>query len=643
VASASRQLRGLAHLSNSPATSGKTLHGDERELDEETELLNQIAQLEEGLGLDDDEGDDDKADGDDQSDGDVQSPDAGGPDDQALIATNSTLEQGNVDETGSEPIDDLSKAPAAPAETTVLGNPEPSNGAESGLGDSGLPDVVLDGANSDGSEPIEDVSPAAAATNPLYDSVNLSLDLVDPPLDAATEPAVSGNPELSNATMPDMSDLVIPLEPLFDTVDLSLDPVVPPLDALVDTVDPPLDPDDSVINDATTRSAERPPADDAGDNSSLDASGYPQDASETSSSSGTAPEPTETAYAETNSESTATEATLSLDETENPSDEEADGTHVAPEVVPPVSLYDEDTSSSTAPETVPPASPYEAVSGIDRVPDVVPFASPYDEAARSSPGPSDDPYGSPYGEPMGGNEGAAGDSPAPDGVPNGYGNSDEAPIGYGAGEVAPHAGYGEGPATEEPPVGDSSSNTVEYPDEYNGQTWGQNPTDDESAEQEEPSIGNDASEENTGDVFDFEGADTDDAETEPVEEIRIEDNPWKDPKWADKTPEEVAALAEADALRVMQAKYIPLILIAMTLVSTAFTLFVAQQMVENPNGMMAKICRCMVAVARIVTFPLRYCLCGADCSRGARNRRRDRRTHDVLRNEVLRNRNGEFS
>lgn len=136
--------------------------------------------------------------------------------------------------------------------------------------------------------------------------------------------------------------------------------------------------------------------------------------------------------------------------------------------------------------------------------------------------------------------------------------------------------------------------------------------------------------------IDFIGEDTDDVEEDESDtDTDGTDLPWKDQDWANKTPKEVADLAETEALRMMEDKYVPLIVIAMTIVSTAFTLFVAQQMVENPNGIIAKFCRCMVAISRIVCYPFRLLLC---CCSSSSGRSRDRRTH-----EVLRNRNGEFS
>jgi hypothetical protein len=558
VESAGHRLRGTAHLSGSPATSATKVYGEERELEEETGFMNEIAELEESLGLDDDENGEDDEDGED--DADNQSSEAAGPDDPA---TNSTLEQGNADVNGSEPIDDLSTTPAEPADPTVL-----------------------------------------------------------------------GNPELSNVTMPNP--------------DLALYGTNTAISDTFGTVDPPLNPSfDSILNDTTTRIADRLPEDTPIDKPSLVAPGNPQDLSGTSSSSGTGPETTATSPADTAAapslDAIYPSATASNMTIESASDQEAVGSNSAPEVVPPASS-EEAAGRNSTPEVVPPASPDAEATGIDSAPEVVPPALPHEQATGSNSAPEAAPPASPY-------ENVTGIRSAPDLIP--YASSHEQtadsnpehgkfPAGYG--NPVP-ARNGDGSAPKVPPAGDSSSNAREYTDEIT--------TRDKSAEPERPSTvidtseeqtdDDNASEEQTDDDNDFDGADTDDAEAEPNEESYKEDNPWKDPKWADKTPEEVAALARADAFRVMKAKYVPWMLISMSLLSTAFTLFVVQQIVENPNGTTSKICQCMVAVARMVTFPFRYLMCGADCSSGARSRRRDRRTHDVLRNEVLRNRNGEFS
>jgi hypothetical protein len=471
-------------------------------------------------------------------------------------------------------------------------------------------------ADVNGSEPIDDLS-----TTPAEPS----------------EAAVLGNPEPSNVTMPNP--------------DVALYGSNTAISDTFGTVDPPLDPSfDSILNDTTTRSADRLPEDTPIDDPSLDAPGNPQDLSGTSSSSGTGPETTATSPADTAASLDAMypSATASNLTTEDASDQEAVGSNSAPEVVPPASS-EEAAGSNSAPEVVPPASSNTEATGIDSAPEVVPLALRHKQATGSYSAPEAAPPASPYEDVTGirsapdfipyasSHEQTADSNPEHGTFPAGHGNSKENPV---------SAGNGHGSAPEVPPAGDSSSTARGYSDEI--------PTRDKRAEPERPSTVIDASEEqtdddndfdgaDTDDANDFDGADTDDAEAEPNEEIHKEDNPWKDPKWADKTPEEVAALAKADALHVLKAKYVPLMLITMSLLSTAFTLFVVQQMVENPNGTTAKTCQCMVAVARIVTFPFRYLMCGAECSSGAHSRRRDRRTHDVLRNEVLRNRNGEFS
>jgi len=59
-------------------------------------------------------------------------------------------------------------------------------------------------------------------------------------------------------------------------------------------------------------------------------------------------------------------------------------------------------------------------------------------------------------------------------------------------------------------------------------------------------------------------------------------------------------------------------------------LITAQQMLENPDGCCGKICRCWVAVFRILCWPCRkICCCGGGSSNSG-SRRASRRTHDMV-------------
>lgn len=105
-------------------------------------------------------------------------------------------------------------------------------------------------------------------------------------------------------------------------------------------------------------------------------------------------------------------------------------------------------------------------------------------------------------------------------------------------------------------------------------------------------------------------------------------NPWKKQAWANKTPLEVAELASAEADNLLHDKYVPLVAAVISLVSFAFMLLVVQQIIENPNGALAKICRCTVACVRILCWPVRFLCCGG--AAGCSSRARDRRTHQRL-------------
>eukprot|EP00173_Palmaria_palmata_P004382 Plantae.Rhodophyta-Palmaria_palmata.ctg5839.p1 GENE.Plantae.Rhodophyta-Palmaria_palmata.ctg5839~~Plantae.Rhodophyta-Palmaria_palmata.ctg5839.p1 ORF type:complete len:179 (-),score=12.42 Plantae.Rhodophyta-Palmaria_palmata.ctg5839:96-632(-) len=85
---------------------------------------------------------------------------------------------------------------------------------------------------------------------------------------------------------------------------------------------------------------------------------------------------------------------------------------------------------------------------------------------------------------------------------------------------------------------------------------------------------------------------------------------WTKQDWANKTPKEIAEMAEAEAEDMMHDRYVPFVAIAVATVAMAFTLFVAQQMVENPHGIVPKLCKCSVAIVRIVCWPVRCLLCG---------------------------------
>ena len=107
---------------------------------------------------------------------------------------------------------------------------------------------------------------------------------------------------------------------------------------------------------------------------------------------------------------------------------------------------------------------------------------------------------------------------------------------------------------------------------------------------------------------------------------------WSEQEWTNKTPQELAELAEHEAEEMLQDKYVIFVIVVMSIVASAFTLFVAQQMVENPQGCTAKICRCWVAIFRILCCPLRMlcCCCGSRSSSSSISDDADRREHNRL-------------
>jgi hypothetical protein len=96
--------------------------------------------------------------------------------------------------------------------------------------------------------------------------------------------------------------------------------------------------------------------------------------------------------------------------------------------------------------------------------------------------------------------------------------------------------------------------------------------------------------------------------------------------WKEKTPAEMAALAEEEAKNMAADKYVKLIISVASILSIGLMLLVAQQLVENPNGGCSKFCRCMIGCVRCIIVPFRMVLCCELCNKRAR----DRRTHSVI-------------
>lgn len=137
-------------------------------------------------------------------------------------------------------------------------------------------------------------------------------------------------------------------------------------------------------------------------------------------------------------------------------------------------------------------------------------------------------------------------------------------------------------------------------------------------------------------LFRFSTDDESDQKEDP--DLRDDEHPW-----SSRTPNEMAALAKVEADNIMHDKYIPFVATTICLVSFCFLLLVVQQMVENPQGCLAKLCRCTVALVRILCWPIRLvCCCRTDCGGG----RPDRHTHqrlDDTENETTCNRTMEIA
>jgi len=106
-----------------------------------------------------------------------------------------------------------------------------------------------------------------------------------------------------------------------------------------------------------------------------------------------------------------------------------------------------------------------------------------------------------------------------------------------------------------------------------------------------------------------------------------EDDEIKD-KWEDPL-EKAEKEAEKRAEEILRDKNVRIVSGVLAGVAFLLMLCIAQQTIENPDGCCAKICRCMVACARIICYPCRVICCC--CCRSSRAK--DRRTHDLMMNE----------
>lgn len=79
--------------------------------------------------------------------------------------------------------------------------------------------------------------------------------------------------------------------------------------------------------------------------------------------------------------------------------------------------------------------------------------------------------------------------------------------------------------------------------------------------------------------------------------------------WADYTPKEMEVIIKEEIDAIEHDKYVRMISVSLAIISFLFMLFIAQQMIENPNGYCAKICRIAVGLVRCLLYPIYICIC----------------------------------
>jgi hypothetical protein len=91
---------------------------------------------------------------------------------------------------------------------------------------------------------------------------------------------------------------------------------------------------------------------------------------------------------------------------------------------------------------------------------------------------------------------------------------------------------------------------------------------------------------------------------------------WKNQTWANKTPLEVVTILETEMNHMIHDKYVHFVAITLCIVSLCFTLYTVQQIIEHPNGLLSKLCRCTIGCLRILCCPMytifccsSYCCC----------------------------------
>lgn len=111
------------------------------------------------------------------------------------------------------------------------------------------------------------------------------------------------------------------------------------------------------------------------------------------------------------------------------------------------------------------------------------------------------------------------------------------------------------------------------------------------------------------------------AGSDPFDEAKDEE---VEDEWEEKT---VVEIAEEDFDEAIHDKYVPIVAGIMGGIGLLLMIVVAQQMVENPDGLFAKICRCSVACFRCLCWPCRMLFCCGG------SRAKARRTHDRVMND----------
>jgi hypothetical protein len=97
-------------------------------------------------------------------------------------------------------------------------------------------------------------------------------------------------------------------------------------------------------------------------------------------------------------------------------------------------------------------------------------------------------------------------------------------------------------------------------------------------------------------------------------EWRGENNPF-----AGKSPGEIMQTLEETGQDVMNDKYVPLVATLCGILGLIFMLLIAQQMIENPDGFCAKLCKCSIGFFRCICWPCRKLCCCKDSRQGLRH------------------------